>query len=159
MPTGIKHLIQCHCILPQYRNKKNPVFHKFVVFSIIDDSDTCKSKIVNCNNCGISHRVYDLCKSELLTGNEDTRSVMKKEDFKLSLPSSLYDLLNSYNCEIHDWEHVLHIFQNNLWYTEDCFIILSRDTDEDSISGKLLRITGAGAFRIEPYMYNTVVKQ
>ena len=150
MPTGIKHLIQCHCILPQYRNKKNPVFHKFVVFSIIDDSDTCKSKIVNCNNCGISHRVYDLCKSELLTGSEDTRSVMKKEDFKLSLPSSLYDLLNSYNCEIHDYEQAQFIIDYAKW---ESTIVLSKDTVKDKNEGKLVRFISAEKFRVESFSY------
>ena len=37
--AGIKHLIECHCMLPQYRNKKDRQYHKFVVFSIIDNAD------------------------------------------------------------------------------------------------------------------------
>ena len=35
---GIKHLIQCHCILPQYRNIDDPIFHKFIVFSKMDSN-------------------------------------------------------------------------------------------------------------------------
>ena len=34
---GVKHLIQCHCVLPQYRNANPPMFHKFVTFSVVDD--------------------------------------------------------------------------------------------------------------------------
>ncbi len=45
MPRGQKHLIECHCILPQYRRSSNTVYHKFVVFSVIDDSDTVEVEI------------------------------------------------------------------------------------------------------------------
>jgi citrate lyase subunit beta/citryl-CoA lyase len=82
---GIKHLIQCHCILPQFRNLKEPKFHQFSVFSIIDDSDVIEPKLVACNNCGILHRVVDVCKSEIVTNREDSASSMKREDFNLSL--------------------------------------------------------------------------
>ena len=82
---GLKHLIQCHCILPQYKNRKEPVFHKFPVFSIIDNSDTVIVKYAECNNCGAAHKVYDICKSEILTGRDEVRSQLTREDFKFSL--------------------------------------------------------------------------
>ena len=64
---GFKHLVQCHCILPQYRKMKDPVFHKFVVFSTIDKKDNVEPKNVQCNNCGVIHKVFDICKSEIET--------------------------------------------------------------------------------------------
>ena len=104
MPAGQRHLVQCHCILPQYRHKKEIIFHKFEVFSIINDDDTVEEKLVNCNNCGVTHRVYDMCKSEILFNQEDSRSPMSKEDFKISLPSQIFDLLSEYKKEVCDFE-------------------------------------------------------
>ncbi len=154
MPEGIKHLIQCHCILPQYKNSKDPVFHKFVVFSIIDDSDTCIPKIANCNNCGASHKVYDICKSELLTGSEDLKTAMKKEDFKLSLVSSVYELLEQYGCEIYDFEYAQFIIDNQKW---DSTISLTKENISDKLEGKLLRFISENKFRVESFSYTETV--
>ena len=60
---GVRHLIECHCTLPQYRNANPPVYHKFVVFSVLDE-DAIQKKLVQCNNCGIIHKVVDLCKKK-----------------------------------------------------------------------------------------------
>jgi len=154
-----KHLVECHCVLPQMRQRKEIIYHKFIVFSTIDlDSNVVIPKHAACNNCGVIHNVIDICKSEIYGGKE-VGATISKEDIMLMIPKEISNVLQNYNCELHDWEHVLHIFQNNLWIVEDCFIVLSRESDEDSVSGKLLRITGSSAFRIEPYMYNTMVKK
>ena len=58
---GQKHLIECHCILPQYRRALNTVYHKFVVFSEIDDSDTVVPKFAQCNNCGVIGHLAGQC--------------------------------------------------------------------------------------------------
>ena len=79
--NGINHLIECQCILPQYKKRNNPPFHRFVVFSIVDDSDDVVEKFSQCNNCGIVHRVYDICKSEIASGHESLNSLPSKDDF------------------------------------------------------------------------------
>ena len=92
---GAKHLIQCHCILPQFRRMKDPIFHKFVVFTVIDDNDKVLPKIVHCNNCGIVHNVVDICQSEIVTGREMSLSVMTKEDIRACIPENLSKLLDT----------------------------------------------------------------
>jgi len=67
MKRGMKHLIECHCILSQYRDRQDAIYHKFIVFSEVDEGDTVIPKFVNCNNCGICHNVIDLCKSIINT--------------------------------------------------------------------------------------------
>ena len=150
----MKHLIQCHCILPQFKNRKEPYFHKFAVFSIIDDGDTVIPKYVNCNNCGIMHKVYDICKSEIVTGKEDTRQEMKTNDFKLSLPSGVYDVLSEYGKEVPDFEHAQFIIDYEKWGTS---IILSREQMEDSVQGKMLKFISAEKFRIESFIHQESV--
>ena len=79
---GVKHLIQCHCMLPQFRNMKEPIFHKFPVFSVIDNSDITIEKFSICNNCAALHKVVDICKSEIVIGADDRNVARTIEDVK-----------------------------------------------------------------------------
>ena len=146
---GLKHLIQCHCILPQFKNAENPVFHKFVVFSIIDDSDTVQPKFAQCNNCGVVHKVVDICKSELTT-KEESRAIQGIEDIKFSLNSELVRVLESYNCDLATWEQAEWIY---LTKRISDSIILTREEskDDDEVHGKRLIFLEDNRFRIEAF--------
>jgi hypothetical protein len=145
---GIKHLVQCHCILPQYRNLKEPKFHQFSVFSVVDDSDVIEPKLAACNNCGVLHRVIDVCRSEIVTNREDSATAMKREDFKHSLPSSLYEVLQQYERDVVDYEHAQFIIDNEQW---ESTIVLSREESGGILQGKMVRFISAERFRIESY--------
>ena len=145
---GINHLVECQCILPQYKKRKDPPFHQFVVFSIIDESDSVIEKFSQCNNCGIVHRVFDICKSEIATGHESLNSLPTIEDFKLMLPSSVSDFLKSYDCEIYKWEHVAFIINQNKIGDR---IILTKDEVNSKIQGKFLTYLGDNKFTVEPF--------
>ena len=148
MSSGIKHLISCHCILPQYKDSKDPVFHKFVVFSIIDDSDTVIPKFSACNSCGAVHKIIDICKSEIMLGRDEVGTQISKEDLKYSLPKSLYELLESYDRSVADFEHAEYILNNSLWGS---FIILKREELEDYVQGKLVKIIDDDKFKVESF--------
>ena len=151
---GFKHLIQCHCILPQYKSMENPVFHKFPVFSLIDESDTVITKYAECNNCGAAHKVFDICKSEILIGRDEVRSQMKIQDFKFSLPSSLYELLNQYDKELPDFEMAQYIVDHEEWNST---LVLSREEMDDSIQGKIIRFMSKEKFRVESYVHKDTI--
>ena len=70
----VKHLVECHCVLPQYRNRQELVYHKFTVFSLLED-DSVVEKLVRCNNCDAVHRVFDVCKSEIFIGDLDLTTI------------------------------------------------------------------------------------
>jgi hypothetical protein len=145
---GVKHLIQCHCVLPQFKNRENPVFHKFVVFSVIDDSDTVQPKFAQCNNCGIIHKVTDLCKSEL-TSKEESKSLPNIQDIKFSLPKDLVGILESYQCDLATWEQAEWICLTKMW---DQWIVLAKEEGDDGdIHGKRLIFQEDGRFRIEAF--------
>jgi len=147
--------VQCHCVLPQYKNRKDAVFHQFVVFSIMDEeSDTVVTKFAACNNCGAAHKVIDICKSEIITGKDEVPTQMTTEDFKFSLSSDLYDLLNSYSREVADFEHAQFILENEKW--ED-YIILTREEIDDSLQGKLVRFKASDRFKVESYLIKRAV--
>jgi hypothetical protein len=149
----IKHLVECHCKLPQYGRKPNAPYHQFVVFSIIDNSETIIPKHAMCNNCGVVHNVIDIAKSEILLGQE-IGAVMTEDDVGLMLPESLRNILISYNCNIATWEHVLFILQNNK-FPEN--IIINREIEDDLISGKILTMSSHGNYQIIPFSRKVAV--
>ena len=150
---GIKHLIECHCVLPQYRKQANPPYHRFVVFSMLDDSDTAILKHARCNNCGVIHQVIDVCKSEILMGQE-VGAVMTSEDCGIMLPSGVKQVLETYGCEVPDWEHALYILQNEKW--GDFIIVNREETEAGDIAGKILKFNGPGNYRLEPFLQKRV---
>ena len=152
--TGIKHLIECHCILPQYRSRKNPVFHKFIVFSVVDPSDTCVPKFVQCNNCSAVHKVYDMCKSEIIVGKDELRSVTKIEEIKLGLNSDVKELLESYDCDIASWEMVKFVIENEQWGKT---VVITQDTIDETIQGKALVVVSKDNFKIENFMRTDII--
>ena len=95
---GIKHTIKCRCILSQFRNRSNPPVHEFVVFSVLDD-DIAQESIVKCNNCGITHKIIDICRSEILEKSDDWQ-VVNEEDIKISFSPDLRELLDSYEADL-----------------------------------------------------------
>lgn len=139
---GIKHLISCHCVLPQYRNTSPQIFHKFVAFSLTED-EQMKEKIVQCNNCGVLHRVYDYCKSEILLGKESGSSVRTVEDVELSLPERLAAYLKSQNVDIATWENVEWLVDNS----HEAEVVIRRDEQSGKTNLKILTIKKDGTFK------------
>lgn len=118
------------------RGKTPPVFHSFVVFSIENDEGQILEKFAQCNNCGIIHRVYDVCKSELIK-REQHPMIQTFSDISLSIPSELSSILTTYKCDIATWEHVQFIYSNEKWGE---FTIVSREYDDGVTNGKRLII-------------------
>jgi hypothetical protein len=128
------------------------VFHSFVVFSQINDEGEVLEKLAQCNNCGVVHRVFDVCKSEI-TKKENHGAVITEKDIALSLPSDLSGILASYSCDIATWEQVHFIFSNGMWGER---AILTREEEKGTWSGKMLTVAGPTQFKIEPYGFSEV---
>ena len=151
---GIKHLIECHCILPQFRGKNDITYHKFIVFSIIDDSDTAVPKYVQCNNCGVVHKVFDICKSEIVPGRDELKTVSRIEDIKLGMSKDLISILETYDVDQPTWEHAKFILTQQKWGN---FVILSRDYIDDDMVGKRLFFENENKLRVEDFMTNEII--
>lgn len=143
---GAKHLLNCRCILPTLKGRKDPPLHSFVVFSEEHDGKFIE-RYVTCNNCGVVHRVIDFCRSEIVNNFEGTSSSLTINDIKLSIQSGINDILETYNCDIADYEHVKFMVDNNV----SDFIVLSHEFNDDRKSGKILKHKGDGKFEIEPF--------
>lgn len=145
---GYRHLVKCRCVLPQYKGLINPPAHHFVVFSVINDDDTVKIKYSQCNNCGIVHKVTDVCTSEIIPGKEAMSSIVKIEDIKLSLPNNLSDILERNNVDIASWEQAQFIIENKQW---GGFVMLAQEDDAGTKQGKYVRIMSETFFKVESF--------
>ena len=92
---GLKHLIECHCSLPIFNKSMGVVYHKFPVYSKLDSSDKVVTKLVQCNNCNVIHKVYDLCKSTVLGGKDELSTVMTLDDIAMQLSHKLANILRN----------------------------------------------------------------
>lgn len=146
-PTGQKHLIECNCILPQYKNRADPVFHKFIVFSVINPNDTVEPKIVGCPVCGIVHTVTEIGVSEI-TAKENSKAVRTIDDVRYSLPSEVSNVLDANNCDFATWEEAEFIIENKLW---SHYVILSYEQMEENTNGKILNFKGPGMLKVEAF--------
>lgn len=148
MQEGYKHLIECHCVLPQFKNSKEQIFHKFVVFSIIED-DEVQQKFAQCNNCGVIHKVIDICKSEISAGKDDARFLTNFDDIKLSLPKNVVSILEKNECDIATWEQAEWIYLQERW--GDSVIISKNSSIDDEVHGKKLRFISKDKLKIEAF--------
>ena len=146
--TCQKHLVECHCILPQYRKSSKPIFHKFIVFSELEN-DVVNPTYVQCNNCNAVHKIYDLCKSEIIVGRDELRTMTTIEEVKLGMGSDIIGLLEAYDCDLPTWQHEKFSVDNNLVGEK---IILTRDSIEDETQGKVLTIKEDAKFLLENYI-------
>jgi len=144
---GIKHLVQCHCVLPTLRRLPNPVYHSFVVFSVLDDGGNVIPKDAECTNCGVIHSVIDFCKSEITT-KEKSSSIITVKDISLMIPTELSNVLASYECDIATWEQAHFIYSNQRWGER---IVLTRQSEDGKVKGKTLTFEGSNKFKIESY--------
>ena len=148
---GAKHLVQCHCVLPQFRGADPPVFHRFVVFSVIDGEDRVVEKVVKCPSCDALHRVTELGQSEIIHGRDGSASAMDVEDIKSQLPTSLVSVLERHKVDEATYEQAL--FYVNTYNTDDP-IVLAREKMDGRTSVKALWLRPDRSLRIE-----TMVRQ
>lgn len=152
---GQKHLIKCRCILPQFKREENPPSHHFVVFSVINDDGSVIPRYSQCNNCGIVHKVVDLCKSEIIVGKETMPALVTIADIKTSLPENLVAILELNQADLPTWEMVSFIVENQKWGD---IVILSSDSDENLRQGKYVRIIGERLAKVESFIREEIVE-
>jgi hypothetical protein len=151
---GVKHIIECRCILPQFKNAFDPPFHKFRVFSIIDENDAVVLKYTQCNYCGIVHKVTDIGTSEIMKGREELKSIMTIADVRHSIPTELAEILDQNNADIALWEQAKFVLQSKTWGE---ILILSTEIVDDMRQGKYVRILGEKLFDIQVYASDVVI--
>ena len=152
---GQKHLIKCRCVLPQFKNSNDleRKRHRFPVFSEIIN-DVVKHKYAQCNNCGLIHKVIDICTSNIMSGKEDMNSILSIEDIKTSINSQLSSILERYQCDLPTLEQTQYVIENKRWGE---IIILTNDPEEDNKVIKYLRILGETLFKVDSHTRKDII--
>ena len=144
--NSVKHLIECHCVLALYKQKEKLFNHKFPVYSKIDDNGRVIHKLVKCNNCDTMHYVYDICKSEIRPGKDQSDIILSKEDISFMLEQKLVNLLTKSNADISTWEHVLDIIEEKRWGEH---VVIKRDIIDEKQHVKVIEILSENKFKIK----------
>lgn len=152
---GQKHLVKCRCVLPQLKNLNDPEKrqHRFLVFSEIVD-DVVKQKYAQCNNCGLIHKVIDICSSEIMQGKEAMSTITTIDDLRLGLNANLSSILDRHQCDLPTWEQTSYIMENKLWGD---IVILSNEVEGNNKIIKFIRILGETLFKVDSYTRTEVV--
>lgn len=153
MKNGIKHLVRCRCVMPQFKNMTDPPVHQFVVFSQVED-DKVVSKYAQCNNCGIIHRVTDVCSSEIIANKEDSPAILTIEEIKAGIPPNLSKVLEINNADLPSWEMASFFYENKLWGN---FVVLNYEYESGTKTGKYLQILGENLFKVNSFSRSDVV--
>lgn len=149
MLSSIKFLVTCNCILRQFEHIDPPVFHKFIVFSVINEDGSIRPSYAQCNNCKGIHRVTEVGVSDKLK-KETMASIPTIEEIQTGLPEKLVELLAKYdNLDLPTWQEIKFTMDQEQWGKP---IILIREQDEQGeIHGKYLLIAGKGLWKIESF--------
>lgn len=147
MPESIKHLVECNCILKQFEDYDPPVFHKFIVFSIINDDGSIKPCFAKCNNCGGIHKVTEVGSSQKLK-RESNPTIPTIEEIKTNLPEKLVELLVVYNLELPTWQEIKFVIENEKWGRP---IILQKEEEQGERYGKYLLVAGKTLWTINSF--------
>lgn len=148
MKEYIKHMVECKCILPQFKKLKDPIFHKFIVFSELEeDTAAVKLSYSQCPHCGAIHKVKEIGISDIL--NKDTMlSIPTVDELKMDLPEKLSILLERNQCEIHSWQEAKFIIENKLWGRT---LLLTKERDAETTIGKYLIILDRDVYKMETF--------
>ena len=147
MPESIKHLVECKCILKQFELIDPPLFHKFVVFSIINDDGSIKPHFAKCNNCGAVHRVTEVGTSQTLK-RETAPNLPTIDEIKTQLPEKLVQLLSAYTLDFSVWQEIKFVYDNEKW---DKPIILTKEEEGGEKYGKYLLIAGKTLWSVNAF--------
>lgn len=142
-------MITCRCILQQFKSKKNPPLHGFVVFSVVGNDNLVVQKYAQCNNCGIVHKIVDLCKSEIVSGKENMPSIVSVDDIKCSLPSSYCEVLEKNSADLATWENIQFLLEKKMWGSH---VVLTSELNEDVRTGKILIVLGESLLKVDSFM-------
>lgn len=153
MRIGIKHLIECHCTLKIYQKLEKIIYHKFPVYSKYNnEAGSIVPKIAQCNNCKTLHKVYDICKSEIVPGGKDEdKTMLTKEDIVIQLPDKISNFLVRQDYDMSVFEHVLDIIDNEAWNE---LVVLSREVINEDLHVKILQIISENRFKIKKEIIN-----
>ena len=152
---GIKHLIECHCVLAIYRKNEKIINHKFPVYSKIDEKGNIIEKLVKCNNCEAVHLVKEYCRSEIRAGKDQTEVTVSKEDMKYMLSERVNNFLERENVDLATWEQVLDLIEDKRWGEP---VVVKRDIIGEDQHVKIITFISEDRFKVSSEVIRDIVR-
>lgn len=144
----IKHLVECKCVLLQYKNLDPVPYHKFIVFSELEEvTAMVKPSFAQCPNCGAVHRVTEIGQSEI-TAKDNSRAVPTIDDIEMELPNKMIKLLQRHDCDLPTWQEAKFIIENQLWGSS---MIISKEHESETVVGKIVTILNREIYKLETF--------
>jgi len=125
----------------------NPPFHKFVVFSELNETGDVEPSFVQCTNCEIIHKVKEVGVSEILK-KEHLSSIMTIPEIKGNLPEQLIQSLLTYELDLHQWQEIKWIMDNEAWGRA---VILVKEVTDGTTTGKYIQIIGTTLWKFSNF--------
>lgn len=144
MKNSQRHLIKCRCILTKNKSVEANTF-SFVTCSMIIDG-VVQQSFAECPNCGILHKIVDICRSEIINKGDLVGVAKTIDDLKLSLPEKLVSILSAHELDVSSWQHAANIIEHELW---GMFVVLKRESIGSDELIKLIRILSPTLFKVE----------
>lgn len=143
----VKHLVECNCLLPQFKHSNPPKWHHFIVFSEIDDKGEIVPSFAQCNNCGVIHKVLEVCVSSMLK-RDSLPSLVTSKELMATLPEKLQKDLERYKPDLPTLQEISWIFEHQAWGRG---ILLTKEEMDGIVVGKTLLILGETLWKIQPF--------
>ncbi len=130
--------------------------HEFPVFSTYDDAtNDFEISFVQCDNCGVIHKITDLCMSSVLHGRDEMKSIITIQDVKSSVPSRLAEILEQHKVDLPTWQLTAWIVEAKLWGTP---VVISSEYIDGARQGKIMTIISESLYKIGNFTNETVAK-
>jgi hypothetical protein len=143
----VKHLVECNCVLTQFKHVEPPKWHHFVVFSEIDETGAIIPSFSQCNNCGLIHKVIEVGTSTILQ-RDDLPSLTTIEDVKSGMPSALAAILSKHGCDLPTYQEVAFILEHKMWGQS---AILTKEVLDGFVVGKYITILGDTLWKVNSF--------
>ena len=115
---------------------------------------TSINKYVNCNNCGITHFVNELCKSQIKVGKEDVGSIRDVKEVSVSLPDKILNVIKEYDPTIDVYEEIEDTI-DNLEFPKS--IVLKREILDEKYHLKILSILSESKIKISSEIIDDII--
>lgn len=142
-----KHLVECTCVLPQFKHSDPQVWHSFVVFSEVDARGGIIPSFAQCNNCGMVHKVLEVGVSSVLK-RDDLPSILTIGDVKNGLPERLRVLLEGEALTLPTYQEIAFILEHAQWGKS---VLLAKDRVDGFLVGKKLQIFGETLWKVQKF--------
>jgi hypothetical protein len=102
---------------------------------------------VQCNNCGIIHKVVEACVSSTLK-RDNLPSLVTREELLDALPEKLQKDLDKYKTDLPTLQEITWIREHQAWGRS---VILAKDEVDGILVGKALLLLGETLWRVQNF--------